>query len=281
MTSPGDSWRLDHVFPGSLGDLRWDRFGDPDDEPVVLLHGTPFSSFIWRHVGRALARHHHVHVWDMPGYGQSDKHEGQDLSLAALDVVFAELLAYWNLEAPTVVAHDSGGAVALGAHLRHGLRYRRLVLVDAVALEPWGSTFFRSLGDHPTVLAQVAPKLHNVLIREYIRSASYPGLHPSVLDALAAPWLDPLGQAAFYRQLAQRRDDQDYTDSLKGRYPGIDIPVLLCWGQNDAWVPVERGHELAARIPNARIETFSGAGHLLQEDSPAELTAAVLDFIHD
>ncbi|MGH3446005.1 MAG: alpha/beta fold hydrolase [Nocardioidaceae bacterium] len=79
-----DNRRLTRSYRSTSGEVRWDRFGDPDSEPVVLLHGTPFSSFIWRGIARSLAHHNRVYVWDMPGYGGSEKFEGQDVSLAGL-----------------------------------------------------------------------------------------------------------------------------------------------------------------------------------------------------
>lgn len=274
-------WQLGKTYPSVVGDVHWDRFGDPDREPVVLLHGTPFSSFIWRGVARALARHHQVYVWDMPGYGASEKYQGQDLSLAALGRVFAGLLKHWGLTEPMVVAHDSGGAVALGTHLVHGAPYRRLALVDAVALAPWGSRFSEVVGEHADVFERLPARMHRALMREYVSSASAPGLDPALIDVLVAPWLEDGGQSAFYRQLAQRRADPGYIDEMQDRYGEIDIPVLVCWGDDDSWVPVDRGRELAARIPGALLRIVPGAGHLLQEDRPAELATALLAFLHD
>jgi pimeloyl-ACP methyl ester carboxylesterase len=246
---------------------------------VVLLHGTPFSSYVWRAVARALAaRGHQVYLWDMPGYGQSAMYEGQDVSLGAQGRVFADLLDHWDLPSePAVVAHDFGGATALRAHLLHGARYRRLALVDPVALAPWGSPFFRLVGEHPEVFAQLPPHLHAALVREYLASASAPGLHPAVADALAAPWLTPAGQPAFYRQIAQA--DQRWTDEIEARYGEITVPTLICWGEADTWIPIEYGRALAARIPGAGFTPIPGAGHLVQEDAPAELTGSLLDFL--
>lgn len=272
-------WTLDGRYDSTLGEVRWARLGDPDAAPVVLLHGTPFSSFIWRDVAPALAGTRSVYVFDMPGYGSSAMYDGQELSLDALAGVFAELVAYWGLSRPDVVAHDSGGAVALGAHLDRGVRYARLALVDAVSLPPWGSAYFAVVGEHPDVFRRLPGPLHRVLLREYVATASSPGLRPDVLDALTAPWLGTDGQAAFYRQLAQRRADRSYTDRIQDGYATIDVPVLLCWGADDTWVPAERGRELAARIPGAELHVVGAAGHLLPEDRPAELTAALLAWL--
>ena len=270
-------WPLTKTFRSASGDVRWNSLGDPGRDPVVLCHGTPFSSYVWRAVARSLSRRHQVFVWDMPGYGASQMFTGQDVSLAAQGRVFAELLAHWGLAEPLVVAHDFGGAVSLRAHLLHRARYRALALVDPVALAPWGSPFFRLVGEHSEVFEQLPPALHRALVREYVGSASGPGLHPAVLDGLVRPWLGEQGQAAFYRQIAQA--DQRHTDEIQERYGEIGIPTLVCWGQEDTWIPPAKGHELVARIPGARLEPIAGAGHLVQEDAPAELTAALLDFL--
>ena len=272
-------WPLTRTFRSTSGEVRWDSLGEPGRDPVVLCHGTPFSSYVWRAVARSLARRHQVFVWDMPGYGASQMFAGQDVSLAAQGRVFTELLAHWGLAEPLVVAHDFGGAVSLRAHLLHGARYRALALVDPVALAPWGSPFFRLVGAHSAVFEQLPPALHEALVREYVGSASSPGLHPAVLDRLVRPWLGELGQAAFYRQIAQA--DQRYTDEVQKRYGEIRIPTLICWGQEDTWIPPAKEDELAARIPGARLEPVPGAGHLVQEDAPAELTAALLTFLTD
>lgn len=270
-------WELGRVHRSGIGDVRWDRLGEEGKEPVVLLHGTPFSSFVWRGVARALAPHFRVYVWDMPGYGASEKCTGQDVSLAAQGRVFAELLEHWELDRPAVVAHDFGGAVALRAHLLHGAEYERLALVDPVALAPWGTSFFRLVGEHVEVFEQLPPAMHRALVREYIRSASHRGLSESTVDYLAEPWLGESGQPAFYRQIAQA--DQRFTDEVQDSYGKLRMPTIVCWGEEDTWIPVRKARELAGLVPGSDLRVIPGAGHLVQEDAPAELAATLLAFL--
>ncbi|WP_055547453.1 alpha/beta fold hydrolase [Streptomyces sp. NBRC 110028] len=276
-----DDWDLDRTYRSASGEVRWAILGSPDAPPVVLLHGTPFSSYVWRAFARALADRWRVFVWDMPGYGVSEKSAGQDVSLAAQGRVFGELLDHWGLTAPgaepVVVAHDFGGCVALRAHLLHGARYRRLALVDPVALPPFGSAAYQLFGGHAEVFERLPPALHRALVREYIGSTGGPGLRSGVLDRLVEPWCGDAGQPAFYRQIAQ--NDQRFIDEIAGRYGEVSGPVLVCWGTDDAWIPVAHAEELAARIPGARVRLIEGAGHVVQEDAPAELMAAVWEFL--
>lgn len=270
-------WQLTHAFPSSSGLVRWDRLGPPDAEPVVLLHGTPFSSYVWRDIARTLARRYQVYVWDMPGYGASEKHADQDVSLAAQGRVFAQLLEHWQLTPPSVIAHDFGGTVSLRAHLLHHAPYRRLALVDPVALTPWGSPFFRLAGAHTDVFEQLPPALHQALVRAYIASASHRGLSDDVAGELARPWSDEVGQAAFYRQIAQAADR--HTAEVQEKYADLDIPVTVCWGTEDTWIPVAKAHELTAAVPGARLHLMPDAGHLVPLDAPAPLLLALLDFL--
>jgi pimeloyl-ACP methyl ester carboxylesterase len=270
-------WELPEHYQAPGGLVRWGRLGQ--GPPVVLLHGTPFSSWVWRDVAAALARHHQVFVWDMPGYGRSEMAGGQDVSLAAQAETFAALLDHWRLAAPRVVAHDIGGAVALRAYLLHGARYDRLALADTVVMSPWGSPFFRLVAEHAAVFEQLPPHLHAALVREYVHTASHRELPASTLERLAQPWLTPVGQAAFYRQIAQA--DRRHTDEIEGMLPDLDLPMLVCWGAEDSWLPAEAGRRLAAHLPGSRLHVIPGAGHLVQEDAPAQLTALLTEFLGD
>jgi len=260
------SERLDE-FDWRDGTVRWRR--DGQGPPVVLCHGTPWSSQVWTGVARALAARWTVYRWDMLGYGTSDMHDGQDVSLVAQGELFAALLGHWSLPRPAVVAHDVGGAVALRAHLVHGQWFSSLALVDVVALAPWGSPFFQLVRNHHAVFEQLPSALHAALVRAYIAGASHRGLADADLDRLAAPWLDAAGQPAFYRQIAQA--DQRHTDDIEPHYGRLDLPVHIIWGTDDAWIPVATAHRLQKRIPGATLRLIPEAGHLIHFDAPAEL----------
>ena len=255
--------------------VRWYRSGS--GPPVVFCHGTPWSSALWRRIADAVSAQRTVYLWDMIGYGGSTMSEGQDVSLAAQAQLLTDLLQHWELDAPDVVAHDYGGAVSLRAHLLHGVRYRSLALVDVVALAPWGSEFFTLVARNSAVFAQLPAALHEALVRAYITGAAHGPLTTTQLDTLAEPWLSPVGRSAFYRQIAQA--DQRYTDEIEPSYPTIDVPVLVVWGENDTWIPVDRAHRLASLIPGAELELVAEAGHLIQLDQPERLTAVLLRWL--
>jgi pimeloyl-ACP methyl ester carboxylesterase len=269
-------WAVRERFATDAGEIAWDRLGE--GPPVVMVHGTPWSSWSWRRVAPRLAERFGVYVFDLLGFGASDQRPGQDLSLAAHGVRLADLLEYWELDRPAVIAHDIGGATALRAHLLHHRPVAALALIDVVALAPWGSPFYRLVREHCTVFEQLPAAIHEGVLRAYVGTAQPRPLDRAVEDALIAPWLGPAGQSAFYRQIAH--GDQRHTDEIEPLYGQITTPTLVIWGEADPWLPVARAAELAQRIPGARLELLPSAGHLVQEDRPDELArllAAHLD----
>lgn len=251
--------------------VAWHKLGS--GPPLVMCHGTPWSSAVWDPFARALSRDFSVYLWDMPGYGQSSKDAEHAVDLGVQGELFSDLLGFWELDAPHVIAHDYGGAVSLRAHLLHDAAYASLALVDVVALRPWGSDFFRLVARNPEVFQAQPPAVHQGALEAYIEGASYRGLSSQQLESLTKPWLSPEGQGAFYRQIAAA--DERFTDDIQDRYPEIQIPTKIIWGRNDSWIPADRATRLADMVPGADLELIDDAGHLIQFDAPAELGIAL------
>jgi pimeloyl-ACP methyl ester carboxylesterase len=262
-------------FASEQGEIRWDVVGT--GPPVVLTHGTPFSSLVWREVAAALAPRHQVYVWDLAGFGASAREAGQDVSIAAQARILADLTAHWDLHDPVLVGHDLGGAVTLRAVLREGVAAGRLALVDAVAVAPWGSGFFRLAQQHADVLRQLPDPVHDGLVRGYVRWAAHRPLPDATVEALAAPWSGAAGRDAFYRQIVQ--NGQHLTDEVEPHHPELAVPTLLVWGREDPWVPVDRAHRLASQLPDAQLRVVDDVGHLLPLEAPAVLAVELAGWL--
>ena len=268
------SWSLPETFTFEGQAVRYGSLGEVNAPPLVVLHGTPFSSIVWRRIAPYLSEHRRVFYYDLLGYGRSEMRSNQDVSLAVQGRLFAALLKHWRLSQPGVVAHDFGGCTALRAHLLHGCEYRSLTLIDPVALAPWGSPFVQQVRDHEAAFAGLPAYIHAAILRAYIAGAAFRPLPADVLQLYVEPWLSAAGQPAFYRQIAQM--DQRYTDEIEPRYAQIRCPVSILWGEEDTWIPIARGRDLASRIPGAALRNVPAAGHLVQEDAPEAVVAALL-----
>ena len=270
-----ESWTLPHAFVFEGQEVRYGVLGA--GKPLVLLHGTPFSSAVWRRIAPHIARHRQVFYFDLLGYGRSEMRPQQDVSLGVQNRVFASLLAHWGIAGPDVVAHDFGGATALRAHLLNGCGFRSLTLIDPVAIAPWGSPFVQHVRAHEAAFRGLPSYIHRAILCAYITGAVHRPLAQEDLQVYLQPWLGERGQAAFYRQIAQM--DQRYTDEVEPHYGEIRCPVTILWGENDEWIPIEQGRVLAARIPKAIFHAVCNSGHLMQEDAPEAIVAALLPVV--
>lgn len=225
-----------------------------------------------------MSEKHRVLLRDMPGYGASISESLPEVDLVRQRKRLAALIDHWRLERPHVVAHDIGGAVALGAHLLEGCDLASLYLLDIVTLEPWGSAFFRLVAEQEEAFASLPLNLHAALVREYIISATAGGVDDTWINELTRPWCTPTGQAAFYRQIAQlnpahKRPIVDLLDNVR-------CPTRVGWGEDDPWIPVDQASELPSALPlPADVTVFQGAGHLVPLEATGALGQDILQWL--
>lgn len=264
------TWHLDDEVQTRAGTVRAGQAGD--GPPLVLAHGWPWSSFSWHRVIPSLAKTYTVHWYDMPGYGQSEM-SGQRTSLDVQGLVFAEMLAHWGLSRPSVIAHDFGGATTLRAHLLHGCDYERYVLMNVVAMRPWGSDFFDHVGRHIDAFRGIPSHIHAAVVEAYIKGALAHDIDAGDLEKLIRPWLSDAGKDSFYSQFAQA--DEVYTAEVEPLFKDTRCDVRVLWGADDPWIPIARGRALADLIPQAEFQPLEGLGHLPQLEAPDKVLTAL------
>ena len=268
-------WELGAKAQTSAGMVAYGATGS--GPALVLAHGWPWSSFSWHRLIPELAKTHRVYWYDMPGYGRSDMRPDQRTGLDVQGQVFAEMLDHWGLTQPSVLAHDFGGATTLRAHLLHGCDFDRYVLMNVVAMRPWGSDFFDHVGRHVQAFTGLPPHIHAAIVTAYIKGALAGPIPPDDLEALIAPWLTPAGSSSFYRQFAQA--DEAFTAAVEPLFGTIRCPVQILWGEDDPWIPIARGQALHALIPGAGFTPLPGLGHLPQLEYPDRVLRHVRVFL--
>jgi pimeloyl-ACP methyl ester carboxylesterase len=270
-----ENWKLlsEYDFHG-----RSIRYGNVGKGPaVVLVHGTPWSPFNLRHIINGLSQEFTVYYFDLLGYGQSDKGEG-DVSLGVQNQVLEELIDHWEIDCPSIVGHDFGGATILRNHLIDHRDFKKIVLIDPVAISPWGSPFFLHVRKHEEAFAGVPDYIHEAIVRAYIGTALFKDIEQTTLDSTISPWIGAKGKRAFYRQIAQA--DSRFTDEVQQLYGNITAPVLILWGAEDAWIPVDRAQILRRSIPGSQFKTIPDSGHLVIEEQPEQLIQEILKFLN-
>ena len=267
-------WKLTETYVFKGRSVRYGVSGN--GRPVVVVHGTPWSSFNLRHIIKALSRDFTVYYYDLIGYGQSDKSSG-DVSLGIQNQLLDQLLDHWRLDSPAVIGHDFGGTTVLRTYLINGRNFDRLVLIDPVAISPWGSPFFQHVKAHEDAFAGVPDYIHEAIVRAYINTAAFKSMDEETLKMIVLPWIEPDGKAAFYRQIAQA--NSVFTDEIQALYPKIEAPVLILWGREDTWIPLGQGSVLHDMIPGSLFYAIPDAGHLVIEEQPNRLIEKIRPFL--
>jgi len=142
-------WKLPETYAFEGRPVRYGVVGN--GPPLVIVHGTPWSSFNMRHLVKALSKDFKVHYHDLIGYGQSDMKPG-DVSLGIQNQILDKLIDHWGLENPPIIGHDFGGATVLRTHLLNARSFEKIVLIDPVSLSPWGSPFFQHVKEHEELI---------------------------------------------------------------------------------------------------------------------------------
>lgn len=251
-------------------------------EPVVFLHGTPSHSFIWRDVVPEVERAgYRAVLFDLLGYGRSERPLTHDTSVRGQVEVLQGLLQYLGIDRFCLVAHDIGGAVAQLLATAEPRRVRRLMLIDTVSYDSWPSETWQAIiRDHlQDYAAMPASDFEAMLTRQLQMTVANPGrMSGAVLDAYLAPHRSALGRASFFEHQV-RHYDSSPTQQVVPALAQLTMPVRLLWGAQDTWQPLAYAERLAADIPGSDLVVIDNGGHFLMEDQPARVRSELLGFL--
>ena len=119
--------------------------------------------------------------------------------------------------------------------------------------------------------------IHEAIVRAYVKTAAFKPIDEATLNMIVLPWTETDGKAAFYRQIAQA--NSVFTDEVQPLYSRIANPVLILWGREDTWIPLEQGEVLHDMIPGSLLHVIPDAGHLVIEEQPDQLIQKIRPFL--
>jgi haloalkane dehalogenase len=251
------------------------RSTGPEDGPSVLLvHGYPESSYMWRDVLEELgAAGFRTYAPDLAGFGDSpaDPPGTWERHVTSLQR-FAEDLGI----GPTVlVVHDWGGLIGLRWACDHPARIRALVISSTgfFADGKWHglADVMRTEGQGEELMTQMTRAGFGALLEQ-----ASPGIDDAAVEEYWKAFTDGerrRGQLELYRS-----GDMEKLAAYEGRLAGLGVPTLILWGETDAFAPVAGAHRFHDEIPGSELEILD-AGHFVWEEAPARCTESVLDFL--
>jgi pimeloyl-ACP methyl ester carboxylesterase len=252
-------------------------------KPLLLLHGLGASSYTWKRITPALARHYRVIAIDLKGFGASDKPQDGKYGIFDQAELIKTFIQKENLTNLTVIGHSYGGGVALALALKMAedkdTRLERLVLIDSLAYRQPIPFFFKVLqipvvGDVGVGLTPPEVQTASALAIAYHDKGK---LSAETVWAYAKPLYTEGGRYALVRTVEQLVPDD--IDQFSERYRTIKIPALLVWCRQDKIVPLSYGARLNADLQKSSIEVIDGCGHMPQEEKPEDTVQLIENFL--
>ena len=256
------------------------------DPPILLLHGIPTSSFIWRKQIDALSRHYRVYAPDLLGWGLSDKPSNFDYRIDSYAELINDFLSELGVENVVLGVHDLGGAIGLTFLARHPEKVSRLIILDTFAYLPsskklpWrvlygflyklplvGNSFNRLIWNMTTKRTDtfVTLAFHDKKLVTEDLVQKYRELNKETrltdLNVLMANGIDGITSAVE-------------ENSLK-----VKVPTLILWAEQDMLFPPSAAEKLHKNIAGSILRTIPDCGHFLQEEKPDQVNQYILDFL--
>jgi len=255
-------------------------------DPVLMVHGQPTWSYLWRNIIPVIAKNHRAIAIDLMGFGLSDKPAHRRYSFAEHTAILAAFIETLELRNLTLVLHDWGGPIGLDYAVYHEENIKKLVLLNTFATVdfklPW---IFKAAFRSPFLADFLVRRLNafGILAFGYgVRTK----LDKRVLQNYREPHHDyasRIGVAQFPRNIPCSPRDAAYEPikAISQALASSQMPTLFLFSDKDPVTAYIDPRPVIDRMPNARLEMIKEAGHYLQEDQPEAVAHRILEFLNE
>jgi pimeloyl-ACP methyl ester carboxylesterase len=248
-------------------------------EPVLMLHGWPTSSYLWRNVMGPVAEGNRAIALDLPGYGRSAKPLDASYSFRFFERALSGFLEALGIERIGLAVHDVGGPIGLYWASQHPERVSRMALLNTVvfARPSWAVIAFVASARIPGIRSWLTSPAG-------IRSAMRYGVNDKsrISDEAIRAYQEPFASDDA-RKVLRKAGTSLHPGGMKEieRWlREIDVPVRLLYGERDRILPdvAKTMRKVAERVPQAELSTLPDCGHFCQEERPDEIGAELARF---
>jgi haloalkane dehalogenase len=253
--------------------------------PVVMVHGNPTWSFVYRNLIKRLRSEYRCVAMDHLGFGLSDKPKDWSYLPEDHTANLTALIDGLGLKKITLVVQDWGGPIGLAYAVAHPENVARIIIMNTWAWpvngDPYYIAFSAFMGGP---IGRMLIRRYNFFARTIMRQAFgdkrklSAAAHDHYLRALAAPE-DRRGCWTFPKQIIA---STPWLRRLWNDLPMLrEKPTLIVWGMKDIAFRKKELRRWESTLPQARSIRLSSVGHFVQEESPDELAEAAVPFLRE
>jgi haloalkane dehalogenase len=245
--------------------------------PLLLLHGNPTWSFLYREVIKGLRDRYRCIAPDHPGFGFSRAAPGYGYTPAEHAAVLEQLVGQLDLTGVTMMVQDWGGPIGFAVATRHPDRFSAFVIGNTWAwpkADPGTQVFSRLLGGP---IGGYLILRRNVFVEKIIPgNVKRRKLPESVMDAYRGPFPTPDSRRPMHVFPREILGSRPFLAEIEAGLSKLsDRPALLVWPTKDIAFKEAERKRWEQVFPNHRTVILEGAGHYIQEDAPDEIIEAI------
>jgi haloalkane dehalogenase len=257
-----------------MPDLHHREAGRPGDPAVLLVHGYPESSYMWREILPPLAgAGYHALAPDLAGYGDSEAGAGGGEWERHVEALERFRIAQ-RLERVALVVHDWGGLIGLRWACDHPDAVEALVISD--------TGFFPDGKWHG--LAEAMRSDQGEALVDVMTAEGF----AAMLGGISA--IGPDEASEYFKAFADeprrrgmlelyRSGDFEKLAPYEGKLAELDVPTLLLWGSDDPFAPRASAERFEREIPRAELVVIEDTGHFVVDDAPDRYAEEVVRFL--
>lgn len=263
-----------------IKDLNINYLSAGEGEIILLLHGWPTSSYLWRNIMPDLAKNNHVIAIDLPGFGKSSKRPEDSYSFKFYSRIIADFLNQLKIENITLGVHDLGGPLGLYWAVHNQKRVNGLILFNTLVYPDfsWAVKLFGLATFLPGIRTWISSPTG---IKWAMNFGVYQkeDLPAEVIHQYQAPFQDKVSRQVL-RKTVQRLSPKGFKD-IERLLPNFQCPVQIIYGEEDRILPdvAKTMARVKKDLPQAQVVSIPNCGHFLQEEVPEKIGEVLGEFM--
>lgn len=239
-------------------------------EALLLIHGIPVWSYLWKDCIKELSKKYFVIVPDLVGYGYSDKRDCFDSNVKVQAEILHKLMLELKVDSLFLVGHDIGGAVAQRFLVSYEKTVKKAILMDSVLYDSWPADPMVKLSN---------PKLHykvkgDGLAKKFVERLPH-GFNnkkrasKKLFEEWMMPYSDEQGKLSLIRNAISL--NTNHTMEILRDFKKLKVPISLVWGEEDEFQPIETARKFEKEFNVKNFITVPGANHFLPLEQPEKV----------